>query len=71
MGLYAFNWINVVKRNENLIIYFKLLKMNHPNISDLALNRTLNELEQRYIELFEDFIYFIFSYTSLIMLKHI
>ena len=45
--------------------------MNHPNISDLALNRTLNELEQRYIELFEDFIYFIFSYTSLIMLKHI
>ena len=45
--------------------------MNHPNISDLALNHTLDELELKYIELFADFLYFIFSYTSLIMLKHI
>ena len=45
--------------------------MNYPNISDLALNHTLEELELKYIKLFEDILYFIFSYTSLIMLKYI
>ena len=55
-----------VKRNENLKVLYHKIKMNHP---DFALNRALDELEQRYIELFSDFLYFTFSYISLIMLN--
>ena len=36
---------------------------------DLTLHSALDELEQRYIELFNDILYFTFSYISLIMLN--